>query len=206
MKKIIVCILCILTVCTLPLAVFAQGELPAEKTALTDTASLVSEKFEQWVLPHIEEISVIATLIVSGLYQIRKNKMLSRSLALMNNNTVSIVEQSSELMNKALTNIENASGAVTGYDERIGAVLEAFRNLTTDHAQLESELAKTKEYLRVSAKANLEFSNELAELLNLANIPSFKKEEIGARHLAAVNAIRNVSGLGEVTADVGEKA
>jgi hypothetical protein len=33
--------------------------------------------------------------------------------------------------------------------------------------------------------ANLEFADELAELLGLANIPNYVKEQIGARHVAA---------------------
>ena len=51
-------------------------------------------------------------------------------------------------------------------------------------------MTEIKSYLKTATKANVEFSNELAELLTLANIPNFKKEEIGARHLAAVNAIQ----------------
>jgi hypothetical protein len=63
--------------------------------------------------------------------------------------------------------------------------------------------------LKLSKDANVEFANELAELLTLANIPNFKKEEIGARHLAAVKAIAEAEAkteTEEVKKDVGEEA
>ena len=64
---------------------------------------------------------------------------------------------------------------------------------------------------------NIAFADELAELLTLANIPNFKKESIGASHLARVNAILEAKKKAEAAAmipttteevkeDVGEKS
>ena len=192
MKKILIVTFCILLVCTVPMTVFAAG---ADEGGMTD---LVSKKFEDWVLPHIEEISVIVTLAISSLYQIRKNRLLTRSMGTMNHNTVTVAEQSAGMMTKAREGLENAALAVKSYEARIEELLEQYRTNAADKERLEAELCEMKSFCKRSAQANIEFANELAELLSLANIPDYKKEEIGARHLAAVRAI------GEVTDHDGE--
>lgn len=197
MKKFLTIILCILLVCTVSLSVYAAAETEVSEEAVTsaeavggeDASALLSVRFKAWVLPHLEEISVVVTLIFTVICQMRKHTLLNRSVGLMNDNAVSIAEHSAELMSRALTDMENASAAVKGYDERIAALLEAFGSVAGDKARLEGEMSELREYLKTAAAANLEFSNELAELLNLANIPNFKKEEIGARHLAAARSI-----------------
>ena len=153
-------------------------------------SALLSERFEKWVTSHLEEISVVITLLGTLFYQIRKNRSLTRSMGTMNNNAVALAEQSASVMSQALTGLENASLAVRGYDERISALLDAYRAGAEDRQRLEGELAQLKAYLRTAAASNIEFANELAELLGLANIPNCKKEEIGARHLAAVRSIK----------------
>ena len=189
MKKFLIFALCLIFL-ALPLTVFAadaaQTAAPAEAEALT---ALLSKRFEEWVLPHLEEISVIVTLIFTLFYQIRKNRLLTKSMGLMNNNAVTIAEQSSSMMSRALTGMESASLAVKGYDERIESLLEAYSSTAQDKEKLEKKLEELQFYLEVATKANVEFSNELAELLLLANIPNCKKEEIGKRHLAASCAI-----------------
>ena len=208
MKKIIIFTLCALLACALPIAAYA-AETTAETTAapmasapeasveegLTEQeealGTLLSKRFEEWVLPHLEEISVVITMILTLFYQIRKNRLLTKSMGTMNNNAVTIAEQSSDMMARALTGMENAALAVRSYEEKIEALLEAHRATAQDKERLESELARVKEYLRTATRANVEFANEFAELLGLANIPNYKKEEIGARHLAAVHSIKS---------------
>lgn len=184
MKKILLIVLCILLTSLLPLTVFADG------VETNDTFDMISVQFEEWILPHLEEISVIVTLILTAIYNMRKNKVLNKFLGTMNNNTVAIAQNSSDMMSQALTNMQTASGVVTGYDTKIAQLLEAYQTTAEDKNRLERELIEMKTFLKTATEANLEFSNELAELLNLANIPNFKKEEIGARHLAAINALK----------------
>jgi hypothetical protein len=224
MKRIFIFALCLALIFVLDLCVFAEAptetavteeteafpDLPEAETEVTAQPessdggeSLLSARFEAWVLPHLEEISVVVTLLFSLVYQIRKNKLLGKSMGVMNDNAVTIAEQSSGMMAQALAGMESAALAVKGYDERIAALLEAHDATAADKERLERELLEVKAYLKSAAEANLEFSNELAELLSLANIPNFKKEEIGARHLAAVRAMKAAE---EVTGDVGEKA
>lgn len=186
MKKIFYITICILLIFAIPTAVFAA------ETGNQETIELISKKFEEWILPHLEEISVIITLILTAIYNFKRTKLLNQSMGTMNNNAVAIAEQNSNMMSKALINMENTSGAVIAYDTKIAQMLEAYQYAEEDKKRLEHELTEIKSYLKTATEANLEFSNELAELLNLANIPNFKKEEIGARHLAAVNAIKAV--------------
>lgn len=192
MKKILIVTFCILLVCAVPMTVFAAG---VGEGGMSD---LVSKKFEEWVLPHIEEISVMVTLAISSFYQIRKNRLLTKSMGTMNHNTVTVAEQSAGMMTKAREGLENAALAVKSYEARIEELLEQYRTNAADKERLEAELCEMRSYCKRSAQANIEFANELAELLSLANIPDYKKEEIGARHLAAVRAI------GEVTDHDGE--
>ena len=217
MKKLLALSLCILLICALPLAAHADESdgLSAEK-AQTEAAEeaekglLLSKRLEEWVIPHLEEICVVVTMIISLICQMKKHKLLSKSMGVMNHNAVTIAEQSSSMMSQALASMENTSCAVAGYDAQIAALLEAHRSAAEDKALLEKELRELKTYLKTATEANLEFSNELAELLNLANIPNFKKEEIGARHLAAVNALAahtvGSESPGEVIGDVREEA
>lgn len=188
-------------------------EVPEEKEE--DLTVLISKKFEEWVIPHLEEISVVVTLIGTLFYQIRKNKSLGKVIGTMNNNTITIAEQSSAVMNQALSGMMNVSTIVTQYDARIKALLAAHDETAKDKERIERELAEVKIYLKSAAEANIEFANELAELLGLSNIPNYKKESMGARHLAfvksikaaeteALNAIQTVHT--EVMEDVGEEA
>jgi hypothetical protein len=163
---------------------------PPSKTPEEGAENLLSVKFEEWVLPNLEEISVVITLILTAFYNMRKHKLLNKSIGVMNNNTVAVAENNKAMMGEALQNISTTANIVTQYDARIAAMLEAHQATVADRDRLEKELHELKAFLRSAAEANLEFSNELAELLNLANIPNFKKEEIGARHLAAVNSIK----------------
>ena len=193
--------------------IVAPEEVPEEVTEEKeeDLTVLISKKFEEWVVPHLEEISVIVTLIGTLFYQIRKNKSLGKVIGTMNNNTITIAEQSSNMMNQALTGMENVSAIVTAYDARIKALLAAHDATAKDKEKMEKELTEIKAYLKTAAESNIEFANELAELLGLANIPNYKKEEIGKRHLAAVNSIKAaeeeaLNAVQEVKEDVGEEA
>lgn len=212
MKKIFALILVLMLFCALPLAAYAEGEevtesnstpeveMPAEEemsasetekiaTEWDHVKNLFSENAKEWILAHVEEISVVITLIMTCFYNMRKHKLLNKSMGTLNNNAITVAKESSNFMSQALTNIESASGAVTSFDERIIALLEAYKTTAEDKARLEAELVEIKNYLKTSTDANIEFANELAELLGLANIPNYKKEEIGARHLESVKAI-----------------
>jgi hypothetical protein len=103
-------------------------------------------------------------------------------------------------MGNALAQMQNASGAVVQFDERINALLEAFKTTAEEKALLEKELVEIKNYLKIASQSDIELANELAELLALANIPNYKKEELGSRHAKAVNAIIEAEAKAEAEA------
>lgn len=228
MKKILVFILVLMLVCVTPLVAYAEGEAVGEGNSTTEVETttegelspsvvekiatewdhlknLFSENVEDWILSHLEEISVVVTLIMTCFYNMRKHKLLNRSMGTLNNNAITVAQTSNDFMGNALTQMKNASGAVVQYDERITALLEAFKQTAEDRAMLEKELVEIKNYLQTSSKSNIEFANELADLIALANIPNYKKEELGARHLAAVQKIIDTEAKAEVEADTAAK-
>ena len=228
MKKILVFILVLMLVCVTPLVAYAEGEAVEEGNSTPETEiateseispsvvekiatewdhlkNLFSENFEDWILAHVEEISVVITLIMTAFYNMRKHKLLNRSMGTLNNNAITVAQTSNDFMGNALAQMQNASGAVVQYDARITALLEAFKTTAEDKAMLERELVEIKNYLKVESESNIEFANELAELLALANIPNYKKEELGSRHVAAVNAIIEAEAKAEIEADTAAK-
>lgn len=224
MKKILVFILALMLVCVTPLVAYAEGEAVEESNSAPATEiateseispsvvekiatewdhlkNLFSENFEDWILAHLEEISVVVTLIMTAFYNMRKHKLLNKSMGTLNNNAITVAQTSNDFMGNALMQMQNASGAVVQYDERITALLEAFKTTAEDKAMLERELVEIKNYLKTESEANIEFANELATLIALSNIPIYKKDELGSAHVARVNAILEAAAKAEIEAD-----
>ncbi len=172
-----------------------EGELTLE-----EEVNIVTEQIVEWITANIEELGVIITLVGYGIVLFNKLKTIIRSAGTINNNAITIADKSNVAISKALADIETASSVVTSYDARIVALLEAFKTTAEDKQKLETELVEIKNYLQTATKSNLEFADELAELLGLANIPNYKKEEIGARHLAAKKDIIEAEAKAEAAA------
>lgn len=231
MKKIFALILCLMLI-AVPISAYAEGEteeintediLPEESPAPAPTEEkgtdwneikdTISGAFVEWIEPNLEEISVVVALIGYGIANFKKLTNVLKSLGIMNNNTITISKENATLMEQAMASIDAASNTVTAWDEKIAQILVAYQQTAEDKQRLEKEFVEIKNYLKISAEANLEFSNEFAELLGLANIPNYVKEEIGARHVAAKNNIIEaekkaealLTAPEEVTVDDGEK-
>jgi hypothetical protein len=201
-------------------------EPPVEETPEDDTdvsfkeeVEMVSEQIVKWLEDNSVLIGLIITIIGYGIVGFSKIKMILKSTGTINNNAITISKSNREALDQALAKMENASGVITGYDVRIATLLEAYKNTAEDKMRLERELMEIKDYIKTSSHSNLEFADELAELLALANIPNYKKEEIGARHLAAKKEILDAEAKAEaavksmmpttteeVKEDVGEEA
>jgi hypothetical protein len=162
----------------------------------------VSAFILNWVKPHIEEISVIVTLVFYVIASAKDRKNLNKNMGVMNNNTIAIANNSNEKMTEALALMQTSSDSVVSYDERIKTLLESYNNTLEDNRRFREEYVEMKKYLKASTEANIEFANELAELLALANIPNYKKEEIGKRHATNVAAIRDAESKAELPLDV----
>ena len=220
MKKILAIIMSVLLLFATPIAVFASGDSSevaavTTPTKTTENGIVVTEAIVAWITDNIEEISVVLSLIGYGILTFSRLKNIIKSAGTINNNAITIANTNKEAIDKALANIENVAGVLSSHDTSISALLEAFKITAEDKQRLEAELAEIKGYLKTSSKSNLEFADELAELLNLSNIPNFKKEEIGARHIAAKKEILDAgikaeamlpTTTEEVKENVGEKA
>lgn len=209
MKKILAILMSALLICAFPVMVFAE-EIPAEEVAVEEVAEEVTEEvvddsndlsvddIVNYAQSHLEEISVIVSLVISALYAIVRNKKLNGSIAKVNNNAVKMTENN-------LTALTDVSLVVTQYKEAMATMLDEIRRNDAERASLEESLAEVTKYLKATRLANVELANEVAELLILANIPNSKKDELYARHLAAVNAIAEAESIAtEQTEEVKE--
>lgn len=225
-KKLLV-FLCMFAILLCPLSVYAEDTVedvptedtttttpevvPTEDTTPTEEASdtfswgevkdTISGFIVSWVTPNIEEISVVIAILGFIVDNRREKKKMNKVTTTLNNNAITIANECSNAMENALSTINAASEKVLNYEERIAELLASAKNNAEDRKKLEVEIVELKEFLAVSTKANVEFANELAELLALANIPNYKKEEIGARHMKHMNALLEAEAHAEHVAD-----
>jgi hypothetical protein len=190
MKKILSLILCMMLLFALPVAVFAEEAVETEPTV--SESSFDTEKIVEWVQAHFEEISVVVSLLLYTFYQATKNTALGKSVGTLNNNAVAVAENSKLAIDQALAGMSSVNSIVTDYIGKMDKLLEEVRTNEEDKRAMKAALDTAMKYVESAKSANLEFANEFAELLNLANIPNSKKEELYARHRAAVEAIASV--------------
>lgn len=212
MKKIFALLICtVLLLCAFPFSAFAEGdsigggepiaeevvtsptteENAAESVISGDAAmsETSSERVVEYIKLHFEEMSVVVGLILSGLYQSRKNKLIGKTVVTTNNNAVEISRNSEKCIQQALDDMREMTTAVASYKEELSSMLAEVRESAEEKRKLEEALDKTLSFIKAAKLANVELGNEVAELLVLANIPNAKKEELYSRHRVAVGAI-----------------
>lgn len=190
MKKILAFILCALLICATPIVASAEdGATDSTETSSTENQT-VTEKIVGYVQDNIEEISVIVSLVVTMFYEIRKHGKLSGSIGILNKNAITIAENSSDAIKNALTKVEGIAEIVNGYKDEIASLLSEIRSSAEEKKNLKDTLAHVETFLKTAKLATLELSNEVAELLVLANIPNSVKDELYARHSKAVNELK----------------
>ena len=216
MKKIFALLVCtLLLLCAFPVAVFAEESptdsiettvevedtTPTEETAPKgeisgekNTPKITTEAIKEYIKSHFEEVSVVVSLIVSAFYSVRKHKLINKSISATNHNAITVAEKS-----------ELALAIATERVEAFSALFDKYQKSEEDKVKLEQTLNEAMSYIKASKLANIEFANELAELLVLANIPNSKKDELYSRHIAAVNAIAEAE-KSEVITDDGKEA
>lgn len=210
MKKLFAFFMCaMMLICVIPIVSFAEAEaadaIVQETTVADDDIRTMTDQVLGYVQEHLEEISVIITLILTVLYQVLKHGSLNKSIGTLNNNAVKVAENSKVSINEALGKMGNMSDAVIEYKEKINELLDEFRATAEEKKKLENALAETQKFIKTAKLANIEFANELAELLVLANIPPSKKEELYARHRKSVEAIADAENTEVITNDNGKE-
>lgn len=230
MKKILVilaALMCAVVVCTMPVVALDDGavnddaviepeETPKETPTETPTetpdetpsdvrAELTTEMIVNYIKDHFEELSVILSMVLMVFYQVQKHRVMNRSIAMMNNNTVSVAQNSAEAIANSVNGMAGMTDVVNAYKGEMEKVLAEVRANAEEKNKMAVLLDNVNKHLEVSKAANLEFANEMAELLVLANIPTSVKDELYARHRAAVDAIAAAEKT-EVIANDGEEA
>lgn len=221
MKKIFALLVCtVLLLCAFPISAFAEGEsVDAVETTVVevdtsptteesasdevitgekDKLGITTEDIMGYIKTYFEEISVIVTLILTAFYNIRKHKMLNKSISATNLNAITVSENSDRMMTDALETMR-------GYKEEFANLLNEYRTTEEEKQKLEQTLKEAMTHIRTAKLANVEFANELAELLVLANIPNSKKDELYSRHITALKTIEEAEKTEVNTDDGGEE-
>lgn len=209
MKKIILFVLCMMLF-VMPITAYAE-EAPAPETETTITedapveeVATIAETIVEYLKANAEEIMVVVTLLLSMFYEIRKHGKLNLSIGTLNNNAVTIAENSAKTTKAALAEMYDIAAVVKNYKEELAALLANVKKVADERESLEATITHVEALLRTSKLATIELSNEIADLLVLANIPQSKKEELYSRHRKAVDAIAAESA--EVTEHDGKSA
>lgn len=200
MKKILVIMMCIIVMCALPVVASAEEIDSAVETPLTIGQLLAAEDLSvdmvvDYVQFHLEEISVIVTLILSVFYNVRKHGKLNKSITTLNNNSVAVAENSAVSIQTSLEGMDNVVATVNGYKDAMMQALEEIRRNDEQRVKLEESLTEVSSYLKATRMANVELADVMAEILLYANIPVSRKDVFYARHLAAVNAIKEAESI-----------
>ena len=189
MKKILAIMLCAMLLFVAPTVAFAEGEEATvpETTTTEEVEKPMTDIIVDYVKSQIEELSVIGTLILTIVYEIRKHKSLNGSIGTLNNNAIAVAENSANTIKAALTEVGDIAKVVNGYKDEFASLLGEVRKSAEEKKSLEDTLAHVETFLKTAKLATIELSNEVAELLVLANIPNSKKDELYARHTKAVH-------------------
>ena len=206
MKKILVLILAVLLIMALPFVTFAEEAEPPvaeenvapteEVTTEVEEEPTMTETIVEWVKSNFEEIAVIFGLAASAFYGAITRRGLNGSIGTLNNNAITIAENSAKAVDTGAKKMEDMANRVIEFEKKADTILEKMASVVDENQSLTSLLNATK-------IACLEMSNEVAELLVLANIPTSKKEELYSRHTKAVHELEAVEG---VISNDGEKA
>lgn len=190
MKRIFTFIVCaVLLLCVCNVITFAEGEEVVQEPTEVVQEPTLTEQILQYAKDHLEEIAVMVYIFITSIYERKKQKANFNAIATVNNNAVTVSEDNKTAINNANAKMEEVKNAVVGYEGKIDKLLAEFAATAEEKKRLETKLDEVTNYLKTAKLANVELANEFAELLVLANIPNSKKEELYARHLAAVGAI-----------------
>jgi hypothetical protein len=169
----------------MPICASAEDGTPE----VTEEKKPITEVIVDYVKSHVEELTVIVSMIGAGIYGARSRKKMDGSIGTLNNNAISIATNSTTIVEKALARVDEIAGVVNTYGEKMTALMEEIRNSEEEKKALKDALVKVESYLSTAKLATIEMSNEVAELLCLSNIPNSKKDELYARHTKAVHEL-----------------
>jgi ribosome-associated translation inhibitor RaiA len=203
MKKLLAIMLCAVLIFALP--IFASAEetdvYPLENEIATESKNSASEKtvtenIVDYVLENIDKLVVIVVMAGYSIAESFIRGKMKGSIGTLNNNAIAIANNSANAINNALDKVENIANKIKQYEEKFDSLIDEIRVSEEEKKALEDKLTKVESYLNTAKLANIEFANELAELLCLANIPNSKKDELYKKHVEGVQKLE-----GEVKSD-----
>lgn len=210
MKKFFALLLCAMLICATPVVAFAEGDssvpveqettvtenLPTTEEIATENEISAEETLPDKIVGFITEnyegstyLSLAVTIVVYTYFAIKKHKALNGTIGVLNNNAITVANNSSKTVLDVMSKAGEMADTIKGYKEEFNALLSEVRKNAEEKQSLEATLLSVQKTLETLKMADLEFGNEVAELLVLANIPNAKKEELYSRHRAAVDAI-----------------
>lgn len=193
MKKIFIALLCAILMCAMTVVAFADEETPTDIVEVEEeTPAISTEEILNWIKDHPEEVSVIVTVLTSLVVTLSKLKLNNKTNITCNNNAIAIAEHSNAAIQEALDKMTSTAAVVEKYKDEIAKMLDEIRQSDEEKRNLQAALNKVENYLETAKLSNIEFANELASLLLLANIPNSRKEELYSRHRKAVDALAEV--------------
>lgn len=164
-------------------------DTPIDETPVEEVKLTLSELIAKWLEANADTISLIISIIGAVAVMWKKLSDVLKAMGIINNNAVTVANDSATQIAEVKDKLVSASESVTGYNERISELLGAFSTLLNENKDLKAEILELKNYLHTATDANIEMGNLLSELLDLANIPNHIKTRLGNRHLEAVRAI-----------------
>jgi hypothetical protein len=186
MKKIIVFAICALLIFAMPTVAFAES--PSEEEVV-ETEMTTTEKIADYLKGNAEEIIVVVLMALASLYEARVRGKMNGSIGTLNNNAITVAENSAKVIKDGLAKMETIGEKVASYEEKFTALFEEYRKTAEEKITLETLLKNVEAFLVTAKSATLELANEVAELLVLANIPNSKKDELYSRHIKAIQDI-----------------
>lgn len=202
MKRIIIFALCVLLIFAMPTFAFAEDATESTEEVVESEMN-TTERIVEYLKGNLEEIAVIVFMALASLYEARVRAKMNGSIGTLNNNAISVAENSAQVIKEGLSRIESIGDKVAEYDEKFSAIVDEIRKSNEEKFALETMLKNVETFLTTTKSATLELANEVAELLVLANIPVSKKDELYARH---VKAIADIEQAEEAISNDGDEA
>lgn len=223
MKKILAFLLCTVLICAVPVVASAEGapadanetvveNLPTAEETPTEAENSASETIpEKTITENIVDyvtanFDKAVVIIVMAAYSIIESRLRGKTIGTigkLNNNAITIAENSASSIKTAFERIENIAEVVNNFQDKIDSLLEEFRKNAEEKNTLEDTLNHVETFLKTAKLATLELSNTVSELICLSNIPNSKKETFYGRHIKAVNALEAAE---EVMSNDGKEA
>lgn len=215
MKKFLVIMLCVVLLGATPIIASAEGDsvdaveenttvtenLPTEEETATegensasetDSEKPITEVIVDYVKSQYEEILVLLSILGATVYKKVKDGKFSETLGTLNNNSIKIYNKGVEVAEAATEKMNEATAKLEALEERFDSLMAKYEKSEEEKMALASMLSHVETFLKTAKCATLELSNEVAELLVLANIPNSKKDELYARHTKAVHELEVV--------------